>query len=519
MEVWMKLRLLAPLGALAFAVSLVPTTDAHACGGCFHPPVISQQQSTVVTGHRMAFSTSLTQTVLWDAIQYSGDPQEFAWVLPVKAGAVVEESTDAWFETLEAATTAQVQSPVIQCPEIQRPQSGCSGASFNLSGASDSGGGGNGGGGSTVQVLHQGTVGAYETVTLSSQTPGALNQWLTDHGYNVDTDIQPIIDAYVAEGFEFIALRLQPGKGVREMKPVRVVTPGAGMTLPLRMVAAGTGADVAVTLYTITEGRLAADKYRNAQVPADQLIWDFAKQSSNYSDVRKQALAQNAGLTWITVFANQGALLSPVPGPDGGYTSYGPGGGGYYDDVGGYYGDPSTIAEAYVSQAYNNGETGVTSCTAQFADLATSTAMVVDPCPAGVPDDDPSCGQIAPGQVDARVLACGKADDLKVALTGLHPSDVWVTRIEADLPRLALASDLVLKPAEAQSTVSNYLQAPEGINTDGLCPTSVPPLSMIAPGYGQARVGKRVVDRTPIFGYAIVGLLVGGALARRRRRR
>src|SRR5205823_2330913 len=109
--------------------------------------------------------------------------------------------------------------------------------------------------------LHEGTVGPYETVTLATNTPGALNTWLVAHGYNIDNDIQPVIDAYVAEDFDFIALRLLPGKGIRTMKPVRVVTPGAGMTLPLRMVAAGTGSSVAITLYTITEGRLEAEQY------------------------------------------------------------------------------------------------------------------------------------------------------------------------------------------------------------------------------------------------------------------
>ena len=53
--------------------------------------------------------------------------------------------------------------------------------------------------------------------------------------------ILPVIDAYVAEGFNFLALKLVPGQGVDSMRPVRVTTPGAAATLPLRMVAAGTG--------------------------------------------------------------------------------------------------------------------------------------------------------------------------------------------------------------------------------------------------------------------------------------
>lgn len=510
----MKLRLIAPTAALALAASIVPTSDASACGGCFHPPIISQGESTVVTGHRMAFSISPTQSVLWDQIEYAGDPKDFAWVLPVKPGAVVEESTDAWFETLESLTETHVQSPTIVCPEITRPRSnGCSAFSAAQFDGAGTGGGGGGSAAPPVTVKHEGTVGPYETVTLSTMTPGALNAWLTQHGYNVDDDIQPIIDAYVAEGFDFIALRLQPNKGIRQMKPVRVVTPGATMTLPLRMVAAGTGPDVAVTLFTITESRLEADKYLNVTVPESQLVWDFATASSNYADVRKATLAQNAGLTWLTTLSQKDGVFSPLPGKD-----Y------YYDDyyAAEYYGDyygPTTIASTYIEQGLSNGEDIESACLDAISTTAGTNALVVNPCPIGVPYDDPSCGAIAPGQVDARTLACGKLDDVAVAMNGLHPTDVWVTRLEADLPRLALAHDLDLKPAGSQQGVSNQLDAPKGINDDGLCPTSVPPLSMIAPGYGKTQVRGRIVDRTPMFGYAVLGLLVSTVVLRRRRRK
>src|SRR5262249_13631565 len=55
---------LAKLGAFAAAgLSLVAQpSDASACGACFAPP----GPPTVVSGHRMVMSISMTQTVLWD---------------------------------------------------------------------------------------------------------------------------------------------------------------------------------------------------------------------------------------------------------------------------------------------------------------------------------------------------------------------------------------------------------------------------------------------------------------------
>src|SRR5690348_16899562 len=60
--------------------------------------------------------------------------------------------------------------------------------------------------------------------------------------------IQPVIDAYVQSGFDFLAMKLVPGASVQSMRPVRVTTQGASPVLPLRMVAAGTGASVGITL-------------------------------------------------------------------------------------------------------------------------------------------------------------------------------------------------------------------------------------------------------------------------------
>src|SRR5688500_13852624 len=72
------------LAALAAVVTaFAGSEEAVACGGCFAP----QDPPTVVSGHRMVMSVSPTHSVLWDQIQYASEPEEFAWVLPVKPGA------------------------------------------------------------------------------------------------------------------------------------------------------------------------------------------------------------------------------------------------------------------------------------------------------------------------------------------------------------------------------------------------------------------------------------------------
>src|SRR5499427_2104753 len=130
--------------------------DALACGACFNrpmpppppppppmpmvvapPPPPPPEVDTVVTGHRMAFSISTTQSVLWDQIRYSGNPSEFAWVLPVRSGARIEMSQDAWIAALEASTETVVQGPA---------PVNCGGPTYGGGGISDYGGGSSHGG-------------------------------------------------------------------------------------------------------------------------------------------------------------------------------------------------------------------------------------------------------------------------------------------------------------------------------------------------------------------------------------
>ena len=59
------------------------------------------------------------------------------------------------------------------------------------------------------------------------------------------------------------------------------------------------------------------------------------------------------------------------------------------------------------------------------------------------------------------VAKCVGLDNLDVALRGLHPTDVWVTRLRASLPAGALTGDLRLEAAALQAEVDNVHYATE----------------------------------------------------------
>ncbi|MDB4993407.1 MAG: hypothetical protein JWM74_839 [Myxococcaceae bacterium] len=278
-------------GALAAVATYATEQEAQACGGCFAPP----ENNTVVTDHRMILSISPQQTTLYDQIRYQGSPSSFAWVLPINGAATVGLSADVVFSTLDQQTAIQVVAPPINCPA---PPSDCGRGGFGAAPSNDSTSADAGVGG--VTVTKQETVGPYETVQLKvdATTPDALNTWLNDHGYAIPPDVQTIINQYVAEKYQFLAMKLVPGATVQAMRPVRITTLGASPVLPLRMVTAGTGATVGVSLWVIGDGRWEPTNFPTFHIETSELVWDWTKGASNFKDLRAEKAAPLNGRGW-----------------------------------------------------------------------------------------------------------------------------------------------------------------------------------------------------------------------------
>lgn len=279
----------------ALATSLLAAgapRPAEACGGCFAPP----ETITTVDSHRMVISLSPERTTLWDQIRYSGDPQDFVWVLPVpSAAATIDLAPEAFFAELEAQTAPQVNPPPLNFGGCALPPGG----GFPTSGAEDADGSGDDG----VTVYHEKVVGPYQTVTIGSESATALHSWLTNNGYNIPSETLPVIQYYVEQKSVFIAMRLAPTEDVDAMQPVRVRYPGYMATFPLKMVTVGASGSLDLSLWVIAEQRYEARNYTTTRVAESDLVWDWATFSSNYGDLFLKAIDDAGGRAWVTEFA------------------------------------------------------------------------------------------------------------------------------------------------------------------------------------------------------------------------
>jgi hypothetical protein len=438
--------------ALAGAAVLTSPADASACGGSFSPPPPDPQnpQTIEIVAQRMVLSISQTQTVLWSQIEYEGPPEEFAWVLPVGPGSTLELASPRWFEALEAATSTHVVPPGVCGPAyVEEPSSG-GGCSPGCGAMSANDRGYQGGDGEeddgSVTVVSRGSLGPYDTVTLASSKGEAVKDWLTVNGYNVPADVGPILDEYTAKGMDFVALRLKPESSTGAMQPVRVVTKGASPTIPFRMMVAGAQDTVPIALYVIGDGRYAPQSYPEVTLDPANVVWDFFGEDSSYPSARLEALkASEGGRGFLTTFAQGGGLHKTVVDHQGNPVELRTGNP--------YEQNPTaaSVAELYFKLV----DEGAPKCVNKMQTLVANELATVEDC---------ASGACSAGAIPKTDLECEGATDLAAALVGMRPGDAWVTRLEANIPKAGLTTDLTLKAAAAQEAKSGWIIAGEHEN-------------------------------------------------------
>ncbi|MGH7436408.1 MAG: DUF2330 domain-containing protein [Polyangiaceae bacterium] len=411
-------RLALGAAAAIAAVTVAGERRASACGGCFTPP---QQGVSDITDERMLLAVSPVQSTLYDQIKYSGSPSNFAWVLPIKGTVQVGLSADVLFDSVAALTQTVIYPPPLNCPAPQCPAP-------PLNAAVGFAGGGASTGAGDVQVLVSQNVGPYQTVQLHSTDGTALDNWLAQNGYNIPTAVQPILAAYNAEGFDFLAMKLLPGQGVQSMRPVRVTTPGASLSLPLRMASIGTGAITGITIWVVADGRYEPQNFPFFHIDDSALVWDFAVSSSNYTTLRTQHEADLKNAGWeieSSIDLNEMSITNVI---QSGGQYYGGGRGG------GIPVQPSDPALDY---------------------------LPIGDADAGTAGDAGGDG----GYESAEQV---RADDIAALFVGLTGPTVRVTRIRSDIAQTAMTKDFVITASSDQSELSNVHALTNSVNAT--CP-------------------------------------------------
>lgn len=296
-------RLLTP--ALAATGALIATLagqpDAHACGGFFCNNVQPVNQAA----ERIIFSTAPDGTVTATIqIQYSGDAESFAWVLPVAGSPEVNVSSNLAFTRLQAATNPQyILSTRIEGSCLDDGLRG--GPSFNSGGAGADAAASFGGdaGAPPVTVINSGSVGPYDFVVISvdSSTPSPTDtavEWLHDNDYQIDESGAALLEPYLAGGMNLLAFRLTKGNSTGSIRPVQIVFGPGQASIPIRPTAVAAVADMGVMVWVLGPSRAVPVNYFSLELNESLINW--LNPGSNYNAVVTEAANQAGGQGFVT---------------------------------------------------------------------------------------------------------------------------------------------------------------------------------------------------------------------------
>ena len=297
------------LGSAALGSTALLPTPAQACGGFFCNNVQPVNQAA----ERIIFSQAEDGTVTAVIqIQYTGEAESFAWVLPVTGTPEVRVSSNLAFQRLQSATnpqytlTTRIEGSCRDADSRGSPSSGFV-TSDALLARSDAGSG--------VMVVSEGSVGPYDFIVINvdPMTPRASDSavaWLRDNDFQIDPSAADRLEPYLATGMNLMAFRLTKGNTTGSIRPVEITFGRGQASIPIRPTAVAAVADMGVMVWVLGAHRAVPVNY--ASLELNEALINWLSPSANYNSVVTEAANQAGGQGFVTELAGTSASLSQV---------------------------------------------------------------------------------------------------------------------------------------------------------------------------------------------------------------
>jgi MYXO-CTERM domain-containing protein len=294
------------------AIALAAPQRAEACGGTFcdgGPQPMPVDQS----GENILFVRTGDQIQAHIQIQYMGEADQFAWVIPLQSLPTFSVGSEPLFQALLNGSVPQYwfTQQFDECSfDDGAADGGAPGDGMSTAGAGEDGGG-TGGEDPGPEIVLMETVGAYEITVLSGGTAAEVIQWLDDNGYQQDPDAEPILQEYLNENFLFGAVKLTSGADTDEIHPIVLTFDGSAPCIPLRLTRIAAVEDMDVRSFFLGQARTVPQTYKHVLV--NPLKIDWINSADNYKEVISMAVdaPMSEGRAFVTEYAGPSNVVSP----------------------------------------------------------------------------------------------------------------------------------------------------------------------------------------------------------------
>jgi len=225
------------------------------------------------------------RTVVTMASDYSGDPKEFALVIPVPTVVTKEMihiTENALVDHVDAYSAPRLVEYHDPDPcAVQRPM--MVSAAAKVAGEAAPGMARRDRANSLgVKIEAEYTVGEYDILILSAKESDGLATWLAESGYKIPQGAAPVLGSYIKQGMKFFVARVnlkeQAKRGSQFLRPIQVAYETHKFMLPIRLGTVNADGPQEMFVFMLTEkGRVETTNYRTIRIPSDKNVPIFTK--------------------------------------------------------------------------------------------------------------------------------------------------------------------------------------------------------------------------------------------------
>jgi hypothetical protein len=261
----------------------------------------------VQAGERILFAMKDGVVTAHIQIQYEGDAEEFAWLVPMPAVPTLKLGTDELFTQVVRSTQPryrlQTESPDCSPDEL------AGGGRF-----ADAGAGAPDAGDDAPVAVTVDSIGPYDYAVLAADDKQPMLDWLADNRYFVPAGTDDAIDPYIRAGGYFLALKLQKGQSVGDLQPIVVEYESQLPQIPIVLTSVAADPDMPVLVWVLGEHRAIPRNFFHTHINDARIDW-FSN-GANYIEVVTEAVDEaNGHHSFITEYAGTSNIMVDVLDP------------------------------------------------------------------------------------------------------------------------------------------------------------------------------------------------------------